>query len=91
MAKKLGKIKVSKKFSFLKKEKNKRIMIGVLAGVVLVLLLFNFKDWLIVAVVGKKPITRYQYNQDLEKQCGAQVLETLVLKNLILLLLKTAY
>ncbi|MDD3532216.1 MAG: SurA N-terminal domain-containing protein [Candidatus Shapirobacteria bacterium] len=53
--------------------------------VVLFLLgLFYFKrHWLVVATVNGGPIWRWQYNQSLEEQYGAQVLDQLVNKQLI--------
>ncbi|MFC1627150.1 SurA N-terminal domain-containing protein [Patescibacteria group bacterium] len=46
-------------------------------------LVFYFKSMVFVAFVNGRPISRLSFNQELEKQAGKQVLDTLVLKKLI--------
>jgi len=51
--------------------------------VVIVALLYIFRSLFIVAIVNGQPINRLTYTQELEKQSGKQVLNTLVTKTLI--------
>lgn len=56
----------------------------VLVVVLFLLALFYFKrHWLVVATVNGQPIWRWQYNQTLEEQYGAQILDQLINKQLI--------
>jgi len=50
----------------------------------LLAILYLIKGWLVVAMVGWHPITRFAFIKELEKRNGKKVLEELVLKNLIL-------
>jgi len=54
-----------------------------LALIALLLFLYLKKDWFIVALINKHPITRVEFNRQLEKQYGNQVLETMVNQELI--------
>ncbi len=54
-----------------------------LALVALLLFLYLKKDWFIVALINKHPITRVEFNRQLQKQYGNQVLETMVNQELI--------
>lgn len=59
----------------------------VILGIVLVViaaLIYLLRGFFIVAMVNGQPITRWTYYNELEKQSGKQVLNTLVTKDLIL-------
>ncbi|MBL7159017.1 SurA N-terminal domain-containing protein [Candidatus Microgenomates bacterium] len=72
------------KFNLKINERAKRILIGLLTVLIIALLIFRFKHLFIATIVNNQIITRYSLNQELEKQAGEQVLETLVTKTLIL-------
>jgi len=65
-------------------ERTKKYLIIVLAIICLVLFLYSYKHLFIVATVNNRPVTRLALIQELEKQAGQQVLDTLITKSLIL-------
>ena len=67
-----------------KKQKPQKIIITVLVVLVLALAVYKFKDWVVVAVVNNRPVTRFTLDRQLEKQYGQQTLESEVSKILIL-------
>ncbi len=79
-------LKIPKKIGlkFRLSEPLKKKLIIILALVVLVLFLFNYKHLFIVALVNNRPITRLALIGELEKQGAKQTLETLITKSLIL-------
>jgi len=65
-------------------KKKTSLIIGVLAVlVVFVLFWYKTSTWPIVAIVGMKPITRYEVSQELFKQGGKAVVDDLVTRKLI--------
>ena len=60
----------------------KSFLIGL--AVLIIALLFIFKNWFVVAIVNGQPISRLEMVQELEKQSGKQTLNSLVTKTLIL-------
>jgi len=63
---------------------NKLIFLIPLLIVVIAVLLYVFRSSYLVAVVNGKPVTKFQLWNELEKQAGKQVLESLVIESLIL-------
>ena len=63
---------------------NKLIFIIPLLIIVIAVLLYVFRSSYLVAVVNGKPVTKFQLWNELEKQAGKQVLESLVIESLIL-------
>jgi len=61
----------------------KRQIAIVLAIIALLILLYFKKSWFIVAWVNNRPITRFEFNHQLERQYGKQVLESLINQELI--------
>jgi len=80
MKKKMNaKFKTLKKLPLWFKAQWKKIV--VIVGVVG--LLWYFKGFLVVSWVNNQPVTRWAFTQELQKQAGRQVLDTLVIKELI--------
>ncbi len=71
-----------KEFTSQKKSKKTLLILAVL--VVVLGLLYYFKDVFVVATVNGKPITRYTVVSEAEKRNGKDVLDNLVTKELIL-------
>ena len=68
----------------IRKRKNTSLLIGLLAIlVVLVLFWYKTSTWPIVAMVGFKPITRYEVSKELFKQGGKAVVDDLITRKLI--------
>ena len=63
---------------------NKLIFLIPLLIIVIAVLLYVFRSSYLVAVVNGKPVTKFQLWNELEKQAGKQVLESLVIESLIL-------
>ncbi len=84
MAEKIEVKKIKAKLPVKLNERNKKVLIVLLALLILAFLLFNFKHFFIAAVVNNRPITRFALDRELEKQGGQQVLESLITKSLIL-------
>lgn len=81
--------RIKKEFNKFKKlyKKDKRykaLSIVVVLGVVLLLILYFGKSYIVVATVDGYPITRYSVVSELEKQGGQQVLDSLVTRALII-------
>ena len=72
------------KFFLEMNQRQKKVLTGALIVLLLIPLLFQFKHLFVAAVINNQIITRHSLNQELEKQAGEQVLETLVTKALIL-------
>jgi foldase protein PrsA len=64
-------------------DKSKKLLILLLGGLILVALAYNFKHWVVAAVVNYRPITRFQLDRELERQAGNQVLTNLINRELI--------
>lgn len=56
---------------------------GLLVIALIVLLLGVFKGWVVAAWVNGRPVFRYEIVSEMEKQQGAQILESMVTKKLI--------
>jgi len=61
----------------------KRQIVPVLAVIGLLTLLYFKKSWFVVAWVNSRPITRFEFNHQLEQQYGKKVLESLINQKLI--------
>ena len=61
----------------------KRQIVPVLAVIGLLTLLYFKKSWFVVAWVNNRPITRLEFNHQLEQQYGKKVLESLINQKLI--------
>ena len=61
----------------------KRQIVSILAIIALFALLYFKKSWLVVAWVNNRPITRFEFNHQLEQQYGKKVLESLINQKLI--------
>ena len=61
----------------------KRQIVPVLAVIGLLTLLYFKKSWFVVAWVNNRPITRFEFNHQLEQQYGKKVLESLINQKLI--------
>jgi foldase protein PrsA len=58
--------------------------LGILAGLtILALVLFLLRSWFVVAVVNGQPITRFEFQREIEQQSGRQVLDGLITRTLI--------
>ena len=63
---------------------NKFVFLTPLLIIIIGILLYVFRSSYLVAVVNGKPVTKFQLWNELEKQAGKQVLESLVIETLIL-------
>ena len=61
----------------------KRQIVSILAIIALFALLYFKKSWFVVAWVNNRPITRFEFNHQLEQQYGKKVLESLINQKLI--------
>jgi len=61
----------------------KRQIVSILAIIALLTLLYFKKSWFVVAWVNNRPITRLEFNHQLEQQYGKKVLESLINQKLI--------
>jgi foldase protein PrsA len=76
---------ISKFKGLYKKDKRYKVLsIFIALGIVLILLLYFAKSYILVATVDGYPITRYSVVKELEKQGGQQVLDSLVTRALII-------
>lgn len=66
------------------KKSSKKIFKLIISSAIVILIYFLVRNYLIVAIVGNKPITRFEMITELEKTSGKQVLENIVIKNLII-------
>lgn len=62
---------------------NKKIMIPIAGGLVVLAALFYLKGLFVAALVNGSPISRIQVIEELEKQSGKQALESLITQKLI--------
>ena len=61
----------------------RRQIVTILAIIALLILLYFKKSWFVVAWVNNRPITRFEFNHQLEQQYGKKVLESLINQELI--------
>jgi len=61
----------------------KRQIVSILAIIALFALLYFKKSWFVVTWVNNRPITRFEFNHQLEQQYGKKVLESLINQKLI--------
>lgn len=62
---------------------SRKTTIAIVVGLFLLGLFYFKRHWFVVAVINGQPIWRWQYNQTLEEQYGAQVLDQIIDKRLI--------
>ena len=79
MAKVKNAIKAKIDFKALKRHQ----IVPILAIIALLIFLYFKKSWFVVAWVNNRPITRLEFNHQLEQQYGKQVLESLINQKLI--------
>lgn len=81
--KNFSKNKIKFKFELNLNERTKKALLILAIVLVVGSLFFSFKHWVVAAVVNGRPITRWALDQELEKQAGEQVLESLITQTLI--------
>ena len=86
LPKKISKISKSLphfKFGLKLNKKIKRIIILVAGILAAGFLLFFFRSIFVVAVVNNRPVSRFTFDRELERQAGKQILENMVTQKLI--------
>lgn len=63
--------------------RNPRVLVGLAVVIIIVALVYALRGWFIVATVNGQPITRWEFDHQLEQESGKQVLNSLVTQRLI--------